>query len=111
MGATFGKSDSNATNDVLGGKVVATGTPGAHTVADPNRGLSDSQMRNRKLLGVGGRAFGGAANSSQSPPLSGTATTINFADNQPELQLPPQAQSPFQNYMPRANGPRNPFFG
>jgi len=111
MGSTFGKSDSSATNDMLGGKVVATGTPGAQTVADPNRGLNDSQMRNRKLLGVGGKAFGSMADPSQSPAISGTGTTFNFANSQPDLQLPPQAQSPFQNYRPLSKGARNPFYG
>jgi hypothetical protein len=33
----FGKKDASATNDVLNGDVVATGTPGAKTVADPKR--------------------------------------------------------------------------
>jgi hypothetical protein len=111
MGTTFGKSDSSATNDMLGGKVVATGTPGASTVADPNRGLDESQRRNRKLLGIGGRALGGLSDPSQSPAISGAGMPINFANNQPEVPLPMAPQSPFQNYMPLSKGARNPFFG
>lgn len=53
MGQTFGQLDPNATNDVMGGKTVATGTPGAQTMADPNKGLSGGQMFARKALSGG----------------------------------------------------------
>jgi hypothetical protein len=105
MGKTFGKSDGSATNDVLNGKVVATGTPGAKTMADPNRGLDDSQARNRKLLGVGGRALSGFSNPSDSP-ANGGGMPINFADNQP--QVTPPIQDPYNSVAPKN---RHPFFG
>lgn len=113
MGSGIGQTDKNATNDMLNGQVVATGTPGAQTVPDPNRGLNESQMRNRRFLGATGKAFSSLANPAQSPAISGTGANFSFANNQPNLQLPPPApdQSPFQNYMPLSKGARNPFFG
>lgn len=54
MGSTFGRPDKNATNDVLNGQTVATGTPGAKTVSDQNQGMTDEQVRNHKLLSIGG---------------------------------------------------------
>ena len=63
MGALTGKMDPNATNDVdPSGSIVATGTPGAKTVADPNQGLSGGQMFVRKAMAG---ALNGAGNSMQ----------------------------------------------
>lgn len=94
----FGKKDKFATNDVLNGKVVATGTQGAQTVADPNSGFSDSQLRNRKLakLGLGGAS--GMLGPGQPQSQAGPQAPIQFAP-------PPQDLSGY--FAPK----RNPFFG
>lgn len=95
----FGKKDPNATNDMLNGQAVATGTRGAKTVADPNQGLSDDQLRNRKLLGIGAGAL--ANGLQQASPQRGNPNAMNqiqFA-NQPRY-------SPLTNYTAG-----NPFFG
>lgn len=82
MGSTFGRSDKNATNDVLNGQVVATGTPGAQTVKDPNQGLSDEQVRNKKLLSIGG---GLMSNLSQDQSQQPGGQQIDFLKmNQPK---------------------------
>lgn len=73
----FGKRDKNATNDVNAqGDIVATGTPGAKTVADSSQGLSDDQIRNRKLLKIGGTLLSDVSdpNSQQ----GGQPTSINI---------------------------------
>jgi hypothetical protein len=107
MGTTIGKSDKNATNDVLNGDVVATGTPGAKTVADPNRGLDISQIRNRKLLSGGLSTIGAVANPITSPMDNpGAGTNFTFANNQP--QVTPPIQDPYNSVAPKN---RNPFFG
>lgn len=122
MGQTMGTPDKNATNDVMGGRVVATGTPGAQTVRDPNRGLDDSQIRNRRLLGMGARTLGNTFNpngtqpitspmNNPNNPIEGGGVPLTFANNQPALTPPPTAQSVFQDYMPLSKGARNPFFG
>jgi len=113
MGQAMGTPDRNATNDVMGGKVVATGTPGAITMSDPNRGLDESQVRNRKLLGIGAKTLGNSftPNTPITSPMEGGGIPLTFANNQPQYQPPPTAQSPYQNYMPLSKGAKNPFFG
>jgi hypothetical protein len=105
MGTTFGKGDSSATNDLdAGGNIVATGT-GVKTVADPNQGLTDDQMKNRKMATFGAKSLGTALSPSGSPqasPAANPPTTFSFANNQPAYQ-PPQPQ-PTQKM-------KNPFFG
>ena len=54
----MGQRDPNATNDVLNGQTVATGTPGAQTQADPNQGLTGGQMFARQALSGGLGALG-----------------------------------------------------
>lgn len=93
----FGKKDPSATNSVLNGQVVATGTPGAQVVADPNQGLGSSQARNRGLGAAGGRLLGGLSQQDQQQQPS-QQTPINFA--------PPQ-QNLSQYFTPK----RNAFFG
>lgn len=107
----FGKRDQNATNDVLNGQVVATGTPGAQTVTDPNQGLTDGQMRNRKLASGVGKTLGSAFNNTDSAPSGGSSPTqINFANSQPAYQPPLPPQPPGQSYSTAKKMP-NPFFG
>lgn len=88
MGGNFGKPDKYATNDVLNGQIVATGTPGAQTVADPNQGLTEKQKRNDQLLLQGGKMINSIATAKQEESQQGQPTQINFADNQPQVQLP-----------------------
>jgi hypothetical protein len=95
----FGKKDKYATNDVLNGKVVATGTQGAQTVADPNAGLNDSQMRNRKLAKLG---LGGASG------MLGPGQPQSQGAPQAPIQFAPQQQDLSGYFAPRQ---RNPFFG
>jgi hypothetical protein len=96
----FGKRDASATNDVSGGKVVATGTPGAKTVTDPNSGLSDAQMRNRKFAELGLSGLGSMGKSST--PQRGSGAQIMMPQS-PELL--PEQQSYLSQYI------RRPFFG
>jgi hypothetical protein len=93
MGKTFGSRDANATNDVMGGAVVSTGTPGAATVRDPNQGLTDEQLRNRKFLRMGGGLMNHGLNQQQ-PIQHSTPVQFTFANNQPDY-TPQPAQSPF----------------
>jgi hypothetical protein len=95
IGNAFGKKDPFATNDMLNGQVVATGTQGAQTVRDPNQGLSDLQARNRKLTQVGLTGLGALA-SPQAPQAQ--QAPINFAPQQ-------------QDYSAYFQKQRNPFFG
>lgn len=96
IGGTFGSKDKSATNDVLNGQVVATGTPGAQTVNDPNAGLTDDQLRHRQLL-LSGIAKVSKSAQPQAQPQS-TPAQINFA--------PPSPQ-----YQPMTKAVGNPFFG
>lgn len=106
MGSTIGKPNSDATNDLdANGNIVATGT-GVKTVADPNRGLTDDQMKNTKFASSGIKSLGQAMSSMGGPVPSGgnsptPATNFTFANNQPQYQpmIPPQPK------------PKNPFFG
>lgn len=124
MGSTFGRTDSNATNDVLNGDTVATGTPGAKTMRDPNGGLDDSQIRNRKLAAVGAKTLGSIANPITSPMNNsggGGGANFTFANNQPAYQAPgpasssltpaPMSQAPPMQPNPMFKQPKNPFFG
>lgn len=107
MGATLGKSDGNATNDLdAAGNIVGTGT-GVKTVADPNKGLTDDQMRNRKLASLGARTLGAVAAQPGDAGGGGATQQFTFANNQPAYQAP----QPPNNLMPMTNKPKNPFFG
>ncbi len=69
MNKVFGKMDPDATNSMLDGKVVATGTPGATEVADPNKGLNFGNMMARGLVrgtGQGLQAQSGMQNNMRS---------------------------------------------
>lgn len=103
---TFGKQDRSATNDVLNGQVVTTGTPGAQTMADPNGGLSGAQIRNRKLL-QSGQGFLGIMGQNQQGQQQGASQQpdFTFANNQPTFTPP--------TYTPPAftGGPTGPFQG
>lgn len=58
MGQTFGKMDPNATNTVLNGQTVATGTPGGIVQADPAQGLNTWQLFARKAAAGGLKGLG-----------------------------------------------------
>ena len=93
---TFGSKDPNATNDVLSGQVVATGTPGAVTIKDPNQGLTSSQVASRKGLSIGGKYAGSLMNQGSGSPQRGTPVQFTFASNQPSLaDYTPPVRSPF----------------
>lgn len=117
MGSTFGRTDGSATNDVLNGQTVATGTAGAQTVADPNKGLSGGQMRNRKLASIGGQTLGAVANPITSPMMnsggsSGGPQSFTFANNQPAYQPPtPMPLSPPAQGTQTFKQMKDPFFG
>lgn len=114
---TFGKNDPNATNDMLNGQVVATGTPGAQTVRDPNGGLTDAQMRNRRLL-QGGKGFLSIMGQNQRDQSAGQPTNFSFANNQPQFTPPTYTPpvftggptGPFQGNDDNAMSPPNPFY-
>ena len=96
---TFGKIDSNATNGVLNGGVVATGTAGAKTVADPLKGLTSAQARNRKLLSLGAGTVGDAMNQqpqAQAPPVNFNTQGVPQSQN----VIPAPLQFPFYGRMP-----------
>jgi hypothetical protein len=98
MGSTFGKFDKNATHDVLDGEDVDAGTPGAQTLPDPNGGLDDSQIRNRRIARAGLNFIAGAAKQKQPQATPrGQSVAINFADQQPSFQppAPPNITPPF----------------
>jgi hypothetical protein len=108
MGATIGKFDPNATNQVdANGNTVATNTPGSKTVNDPNGGLSGGQRAARSGL----KSLSGLGNALQQygqPQGNGAYTPI---------QAPPQPQvSPdyFQQNklgMQKGPNPQSLFFG
>jgi hypothetical protein len=99
--AIFGKPHADATNSMLDGKVVATGTPGATEVKDPNMGLSNLNRFSRSMMrGVGSglqqwgqaqngwrQGTGGAAPDMQQPqqPQLGAAA---YGQGTPEGMLP-----------------------
>ena len=101
IASAFGSKDANATNDVLNGKVVATGTPGATTVADPTQGMSAGQLRNRKLLAGSLKMASAGLNSAQ--PQQQQAPPVNFnTQGVPQSQsvIPAPLQFPFYGRMP-----------
>jgi hypothetical protein len=93
-----GSRDKDATNDMLDGKVVATGTPGATTVADPNQGLTAGQAQTRRVVSSLGKSLGSSLNRPQATP-QGRPVQFTFADNQPSYS------------QPRQNSVIDPFFG
>jgi hypothetical protein len=97
----FGKRDAGATNDVLNGQVVATGTPGAKTVDDPGDGLSNSQMRNRKIAGLVGGGMGRMPQAQPQRPGGGAQIMMPQSP-----QLLPDQPSYLGQYIKRS-----PFFG
>jgi hypothetical protein len=111
MGKSFGSRDSSATNDMLNGQVVATGTPGSKTVSDPNQGLSDQQMRVRQLFAGGLGQFGKSVQQQygQQPQQSGGAPPIVPAQ-QPQVDMSAAMPQYFQNPMQRRS-PSQQFFG
>jgi len=100
MGQALGKLDPSATNDMLGGQAVATGTPGAKTVADPNQGLTQGQMFARKALSNSLSGLG------QGLQQQGNAQSQGF---QPPINTP-QAPMVDPRYF-GVQGPKNPFYG
>lgn len=95
MGKAFGKANPDATISILDGTKVASDTPGAVTVLDPNRGLTDSQLFNRKLVKVGGQ-FASSLNQPRTTQ-GGQPVQFTFAQNQPSFSdyAPPVMKSPF----------------
>jgi hypothetical protein len=97
MGKAFGKSNPDSTISVLNGSEVDSDTPGAVTIADPNRGLTQDQIRNRKLLRVGTQ-FGGSVLDPYQPQQQprGAPVQFTFANNQPGMEgYPPPMKFPF----------------
>jgi len=102
MGSVMGKMDPNATNDVdANGNIVATGTPGAKTVADPNQGLSGGQMFVRKALS---NSLAGAGNAMQQQGGM-RAAPVNFAafNRQPATPVQGPVINPAQPPVPPQN--------
>lgn len=97
MSRVFGSADSGATNDVLNGQVVPTGTPGASTVADPNQGFSGSQMLTRGLASGLGQGLKNQSQQQQQPrggaaqiPVTPTPDVSGYYPVQP---LTPKTQN------------------
>lgn len=103
MGQAFGKKDASATNDVLNGSTVPTGTPGAQTVADPSQGISSAQQRNSQLASLALGTLGSYASGQQQ----------QGSHIQPvQQQLQPQQQFDAGGYLNKYIKPAsNPFFG
>lgn len=90
--SVFGKADPSATNSMLDGKVVATGTPGATEVSDTHQGLSSGNDLARSLFQSGAK---GLSQMSQPPQRSGGGPQIT------QIQQPQLAASAFgQNPQP-----------
>jgi hypothetical protein len=104
IGQTFGKVNPNATKDVLNGESVATGTEGAKTIADAQGGLSDGQLRNRKLLKMVG---GGLSGIDQQQAPRGAGNQLDLPAPAPMVDVGQQGNY-LDGYLKRK---RSPFFG
>lgn len=99
----FGKKDSKATIDVAGKDEL--GIPEVHKADDPNDGLSDEQMRNRKIVKIAGRGLEGA--------LQPQAATVKLSGTQIPLPgVPEYPQDDGSSYLDAyVKKKRTPFFG
>jgi hypothetical protein len=98
MGNTFGHFDKNAT----------TTNDQGQSMHDAYGGLSDSQQRNRRIVGGIGAGLGGMSTMNQ-PQQSGGAPPIVPAQ-QPQVDMSAAMPQYFQNPMQRRS-PSQQFFG